>query len=154
MTYATCGKVPSVPGTEIRDLFRCAGWLTNPVPASQESPVPAEEGCAGEQFATPDRLQQVFEASAAIYAARREGVLIGVVRVVSDQAKESVVYDLVVAPEHRGHGVGAVLLELCLRDFGHIPVTLAATPETLDFYRRFGFERLERYPDLLILRRV
>jgi len=154
MTYATCERVPTVPGSEIQELFLRAGWLAAPVPSSQGSPVPAVAGTTGEQFATPQRLQQVFEGSAAIYAARKDRALIGLVRVVSDRVRESVVYDLVVAPEHRRHGVGAMLLELCLRDFGHLPVTLAATAETLEFYRRFGFERLERYPDLLILRRA
>ena len=152
MTYATCGKVPTVPGTEIQDLFRRVGWLSTPAPLGE--PANGEDaGRAREQLATPERLQRVFEASAAIYEARKDGALVGLARVVSDQVRESVVYDLVVAPEHRRRGVGSILLERCLRDFRHTPITLAASADTLDFYRKFGFERLERYPDLLILRR-
>jgi len=154
MTYATCGKVPTVPGTEIQDLFRRVGWLSTPAPAGeQESSPPPSPDPPPERIATPDHLQQVFEASAAIYEARKDGALVGLARVVSDQVRESVVYDLVVAPEHRRRGVGSILLERCLRDFRHTPITLAASADTLDFYRKFGFERLERYPDLLILRR-
>jgi ribosomal protein S18 acetylase RimI-like enzyme len=152
MTHAVCERVPTVPGTEIQDLFLRVGWLATPVSVGEPASG-ANSGPTPEQFATPDRLQRVFEASAAIYAARKDGTLIGLARVVSDHVRESVVYDLVVAPEHRHRGVGAMLLERCLRDFRHTAIALAASADTLEFYRKFGFERLERYPDLLILRR-
>jgi len=152
MTHATCERVSSVPGMEIQDLFQRVGWLATPAPVGEPASG-AETGGTLAQLATPDRLQKVFEESAAIYAARKDGTLVGLARVVSDQVRESVVYDLVVAPEHRHRGVGGMLLERCLRDFSHTPVTLAASADTLAFYRKFGFERLERYPDLLILRR-
>jgi GNAT superfamily N-acetyltransferase len=63
-------------------------------------------------------------------------------RVLTDRTYVALVFDVIVAPEHRGGGLGRQLLEsICsepaLRDVASIE--LHCQPELLPFYRKWGF---------------
>jgi len=75
-------------------------------------------------------------------AERSSGRLAGFARVLTDDAYLAVVLDVIVAPECRGAGVGALLMDAVL---GHPRVAavrsveLVCQPELAGFYRRWGF---------------
>ncbi len=68
--------------------------------------------------------------------------IVGFCRVLTDYVHVAVVLDVVVAPEHRGSGYGAVLMDAVV----HNPqlaqvrsIELVCQPELVPFYRRWGF---------------
>ena len=70
------------------------------------------------------------------------GRLIGFARVLSDFVFKALVFDVIVAPSHRGRGVGDALMRRILahprlRSVRH--VELYCLPELEAFYRRCGF---------------
>ena len=68
------------------------------------------------------------------------GELVGVVRVLDDGGLYASVWDLLVDPEWRGHGIGTRLMELALEACSDRRlVALVATPAGRGLYRRLGF---------------
>lgn len=73
---------------------------------------------------------------------RPVGRLVGFARALTDRAYLAVILDVMVAPEARGTGVGATLMDAVLR---HPWVTnvksveLVCQPDLVAFYRRWGF---------------
>lgn len=107
-------------------LYRSAGWW--------------EEG--DDVTAIPG----ILAGSWAVCAARCEGRLVGMGRVLSDGRSDAYIQDVVVLPEFRHRGVGAGLVgflrDHCVRS-GLRWIGLVAQPGTLAFYRRLGFAPLE-----------
>ncbi len=74
---------------------------------------------------------------------RDGGGLIGFVRAITDGVYRGTIFDLIVAPEWRGRGLGAELLE---RAHAHPAlvrcrrIELICTEEMVPFYERFGYE--------------
>ncbi|MCA9637705.1 MAG: GNAT family N-acetyltransferase, partial [Myxococcales bacterium] len=84
-------------------------------------------------------------AGAWVGARDRHGALIASARAVGDGAKHGWIYDVAVAPAHRGRGVGAALVGLLL-EHPLLRQTLQVHLQTRDahgFYRRFGFVELD-----------
>lgn len=74
----------------------------------------------------------------------RDGVTVGMGRVLGDGGAFHYVQDLVVAPTLRGGGVGTALLQHLLAQIrrsaaGDTIVGLFSTPEAIPLYRKFGF---------------
>ncbi|MEZ4452103.1 MAG: GNAT family N-acetyltransferase [Nannocystaceae bacterium] len=94
----------------------------------------------------PAVLRRAHLGSSAWVGARdRSGALIATARAVGDGAKHGWIYDVAVAPEHRGRGVGAALLGLLLEHpvlRGALQIHLQ-TRDAHPFYRRFGFVDLD-----------
>ena len=65
--------------------------------------------------------------------------LVGAVRVLSDTMFRSIIYDLLVAPEHQGKGIGSELLRRCI---AHYPNSewLVQTKSAVKFYENNGFK--------------
>jgi GNAT superfamily N-acetyltransferase len=68
--------------------------------------------------------------------------IVGFCRVLTDYVHVALVLDVVIAPEHRGSGYGAVLMDAIV----HNPqlaqvrsIELVCQPELVPFYRRWGF---------------
>jgi GNAT superfamily N-acetyltransferase len=68
--------------------------------------------------------------------------IVGFCRVLTDYVHVALVLDVVIAPEHRGSGYGAVLMDAVV----HNPrlaqvrsIELVCQPELVPFYRRWGF---------------
>jgi GNAT superfamily N-acetyltransferase len=68
--------------------------------------------------------------------------LLGFARALSDGAFRAIVFDLIVAPPHRGQGLGRLVLEELLRRPALARcsgVELMCLPEMAPFYERLGF---------------
>lgn len=82
------------------------------------------------------------EVVAAVGEVDGEQRLLGFARSLSDGAFRTIVFDVIVAPPHRGRGIGQRVLEELLarpslaRSSGVEPMCL---PEMAPFYERFGF---------------
>lgn len=82
------------------------------------------------------------EVLAAVGESGGEPRLLGFARALSDGAFRAIVFDLIVAPSHRGRGLGQLLLEELLRRptlAGSAEVELMCLPELAPFYERAGF---------------
>ncbi|OQX19457.1 MAG: GNAT family N-acetyltransferase [Desulfobulbaceae bacterium A2] len=70
--------------------------------------------------------------------------LIGLGRAMCDGAYQAAIYDVAVAPEHQGQGLGAAIMRRLLE---RLPpgcnVILYAAPGKEDFYRKLGFRKMQ-----------
>lgn len=93
---------------------------------------------------TASEVTRMLAASDLVFALvhRRSGRLVGFARVLTDGVYLAVVLDVIVAPDSRGAGLGARLLDAVV---GHPrlaavrSVELVCQPDLLPFYRRWGF---------------
>jgi ribosomal protein S18 acetylase RimI-like enzyme len=70
------------------------------------------------------------------------GQLVGFTRVLTDQVFKAVIFDVIVAREHRGAGLGKRLLDYVLDHpmvAGVRHIELYCKPEMIPFYRKWGF---------------
>jgi GNAT superfamily N-acetyltransferase len=93
---------------------------------------------------TEDETRRVLAGSDVVVAVteRAPGRLVGFARVLTDQTCLAVILDVVVAPDVRGSGVGAMLMDAVLSDprvAGVKSIELVCQPELMPFYRRWGF---------------
>lgn len=82
------------------------------------------------------------------------GQLVGFTRILTDNFKYAHVYDVIVAPQHRGKGLGRMLLDRIinhprLKDIKNIELTCAK--DMAPFYERYDFSR--DYGETLPMRR-
>ena len=89
----------------------------------------------------PERVQRAFQNSYRACFAFRGAVLVGAARATSDGVFYATVFDVVVAPEHQGRGVGRLILEALLAELPFERVFLTAVPGKEGFYGKFGFLR-------------
>ncbi len=71
-----------------------------------------------------------------------DGRLVGFTRVLTDQVFKAVIFDVIVAREHRGAGLGKRLLDYVLDHpmvAGVRHVELYCKPEMIPFYKKWGF---------------
>ena len=71
-----------------------------------------------------------------------DGRLVGFTRVLTDQVFKAVIFDVIVAREHRGTGLGKRLLDYVLDHpmvAGVRHVELYCKPEMIPFYKKWGF---------------
>jgi len=66
--------------------------------------------------------------------------LVGVVRVLSDKIVRSVIYDLVVLPEYRNHGIGKELVKRCIHHFPSTEWLVQTEKHIAVYYERIGFK--------------
>ncbi len=66
--------------------------------------------------------------------------LVGFTRALTDWRYRAFVYDVIVAPDWRGRGLGRVLVDAALERLAAVEsIELACQPEMIPFYRRWGF---------------
>lgn len=90
----------------------------------------------------PDLLEAAVSGAHLVVTARVDGVLVGLVRTVSDGATIVYVQDVLVRPEHQRTGVGRALLAEVLRRYDHVRQTVLLTdaePGQRAFYESLGF---------------
>lgn len=93
---------------------------------------------------TVSDVTRMLAASDLVFALihRPSGRLVGFARVITDEVYLAVVLDVIVAPDWRGAGLGAMLLDEIV---GHPrlatvrSVELVCQPDVIPFYRRWGF---------------
>ncbi|MFF1823696.1 GNAT family N-acetyltransferase [Kribbella sp. NPDC058245] len=106
---------------DLAALFRSAWWLTD---------------------RTPEETALILRESDLIIALVDEDRLVGFARVLTDYAHVALVLDVVVAPESRGGGHGATLMEAIVThpDLQQVrSIELVCQPDLIPFYRRWGF---------------
>jgi len=92
---------------------------------------------------TPDIHRRAFENShAAVFAFDGPG-LVGFGRVISDGTYQAGIYDVAVAPEYRGKGIGAAIIKALLEKVRGCNVILYASPGKERFYEKQGFRRMK-----------
>ena len=93
---------------------------------------------------TDDEVRRMVAASDLVVAVvhRPSGRLVAFARVMTDEVFLAVVLDVIVAPDLRGSGLGATLLDAVV---GHPrlaavrSIELVCQPDLIPFYRRWGF---------------
>jgi GNAT superfamily N-acetyltransferase len=93
---------------------------------------------------TENETRRILAGSDVVVAVnhRASGQAVGFARALTDQTYLAIILDVVVAPDVRGSGVGAMLVDAVL---GHplvaavTSVELVCQPELMPFYRRWGF---------------
>lgn len=89
-----------------------------------------------------DVLERALDGSWFVATARVNGELVGMGRVISDGALHAFITEMIVAPDHRGTGIGAELLRALVDECGRRGITdvqLFAASGRAGFYERNGF---------------
>lgn len=92
--------------------------------------------------AQPDRLEAAVRGSTWVQTLWEGEALIGLVRVVSDDASIAWLQDILVHPDHQRRGLGRQLMQAALDRFGHVTRICLMTDGTVAqraFYTAFGF---------------
>ena len=87
----------------------------------------------------PPDIQRAFENSYTSCFAYDDTLLIGAARALSDGVYYAIVFDVVVAIEYQGMGVGRTLMGALLKNLPFDKIFLTAPPDKQGFYRKFGF---------------
>jgi len=77
-----------------------------------------------------------------VFAVRVEGELAGFARVLTDEVYLAIILDVIVAPAHRGTGLGAAMMDAIVNHpkvSGARSVELVCQPDLMPFYGRWGF---------------
>lgn len=87
----------------------------------------------------PFDIARAFHGSfAAVFAFKGE-TLVGAERATSDGVFYASVFDVVVAPDHQGHGVGRLIMEHLLAKLPFVRVFLTSVFGKKPFYEKFDF---------------
>lgn len=92
---------------------------------------------------SPDQYAQALAASWFFICAYDGGRLVGAGRIVSDGVAHAMIYDMIVAPEYQGLGIGAQILERLVqrcREAGIIDIQLFCAKGKRGFYEKHGFQ--------------
>lgn len=81
-----------------------------------------------------------FTNSTLVVSAWENDNLVGVVRVISDTFGRSVIYDLVVLPEHQNKGIGKELVRQCIEHFPNSEWLVQTESHIAGYYEKLGFK--------------
>lgn len=87
----------------------------------------------------PFDLARAFHASYASVFVYRGNRLVAAARATSDGIYYASVFDVVVAPDEQGNGVGRLVMESLLAKLPFDRVFLTSAPDKKGFYAKFGF---------------
>lgn len=91
----------------------------------------------------PETLARAVEQSSYVLAARNaDGELVGLARVISDDATICYLQDILVSPSHQRAGLGKALVEKVLERYAHVRQKVLLTddePGQRAFYESLGF---------------
>lgn len=90
----------------------------------------------------PEVHERAFAASHTVVFVHDDGELVGFGRALSDGEYQAALYDIAVAPEMQGRGVGRLIVERLLDRLSGCNVILYAAPGKEGFYDRLGFRRM------------
>ena len=99
----------------------------------------------------PDGLHRGVTNSTFVVAAREDGQLVGLARVISDDHTIMYLQDILVLPSYQRTGIGRRLLERCLDRFSHCRQRVLLTDDDerqIRFYEALGFVQSTDVPHL------
>ncbi len=100
----------------------------------------------------PDKLVQAMRNSSHVISAWDGNILVGLVRSLDDGVTAAFIHYLLVDPEYQGQHIGEQLMRRLLSyydDFFYVKV-MPSDPNTIGFYKRFGFQEYDNYSALVI----
>jgi GNAT superfamily N-acetyltransferase len=122
----------AVRAVEIQELFRFTHWGKS---------------------RTLEQIERMLEATNLCFSVRYDGRLVAFCRMLTDFVFRGSIWDILVHPDHQGHGLGSKLMNYALDhpSVKDIPVITSFSSDLVPFLRRQGFE----YRDgLMVLQRV
>lgn len=93
--------------------------------------------------ASPETHRQAFENSFAVTFVYDGDTLIGFGRALSDGVSQAAIYNIAVAPEYHGEGLGRLIIEDLLKYVKDCNVVLYTHPDKVDFYKHLGFRKMK-----------
>jgi ribosomal protein S18 acetylase RimI-like enzyme len=90
-----------------------------------------------------DDHKLAFERSYAVTFLYDQEELIGFGRALSDGISQAAIYNIAVAEEYHGYGLGRFIIDDLLERVGHCNVVLFTHPKTLSFYKHLGFRKMK-----------
>ncbi len=87
--------------------------------------------------------ERLFRASQVVAFAFDGDELVGFGRALTDGVKDAGIFDVAVAPEYQGRGIGTAILRNLMDDLTGCNVILFANPGREEFYARFGFKMVK-----------
>jgi len=95
-------------------------------------------------------LSQMLAGSQAVISAWQDSNLVGFGRATSDGVFRTVLWDVVVAGEHRGRGLGQRIVEALLQEpvLQGVERTYLMTTNSVGFYEKLGFKVVEEQKTL------
>lgn len=91
----------------------------------------------------PVRLRKIFEQSTVCCFGWNGGELIGAGRAISDRISYAAIFDVAVAPEYQGRGVGTEIMRRLMKDAEAPNVILHSVPGKEGFYAKLGFRKMK-----------
>ena len=91
----------------------------------------------------PEVHERLFRNSQVVAFAFDSDALVGFGRALSDRVKDAGIFDVAVAPEYQGRGIGTAILDRLMNNLAGCNVILFANPGREDFYARFGFKMVK-----------
>ncbi len=89
------------------------------------------------------RLRRIFEQSTVCCFAWDGSELIGAGRAISDRISYAAIFDVVVAPEYQGRGIGKSIMDNLMKAAEAPNVILHSVPGKEGFYQKLGFRKMK-----------
>jgi GNAT superfamily N-acetyltransferase len=128
MTTIKVVKAKDLPLREVIELYRAVEWVA--------------------YTKDPGNLVRALEGSSTLVAALDGQRLIGLARVISDDASICYHQDILVRPSHQGKGIGRALAERALGDYPHVRQKVLITdaePKQKAFYEALGYTQADEF---------
>ncbi len=91
----------------------------------------------------PEVHERLFRQSQVVAFAFHGKELVGFGRALSDGVKDAGIFDVAVAADYQGRGIGTAVLESLMGDLAGLNVILFANPGREEFYARFSFKMVK-----------
>lgn len=100
----------------------------------------------------PNKLTRAMLNSTHVISAWDDKRLVGLVRALDDGETVAFIHYLLVDPEYQGMNIGNELMKRILKYFTDLLYVkiMPSDPNTISFYKRFGFEAYENYSAMVI----
>lgn len=85
-------------------------------------------------------IETAFRNSQYVVSVWDDEILIGFVRVLTDQALFATIWNLAIHPDYQKRGIGKQLIQKCLEHYPNLYTFLVADKELVKYYRNLGFE--------------